>query len=114
MARPRSFPVPRNRPVLVDPELVAAATRGRRIRRVLAIVAVTVISVLSWYFTRPLQETPIPKPTAAHSEPRVPGDDPAVETYFQASEPQPLPPLEPDRTPLPVAPVSLDDIFGKE
>ena len=113
-APPRSFPVPRNRPILVDPAELAAATRGRRLRRALAFLTVTLVAGFSWYFTRPPQEQAIrPAPVATITQ-RVPGDDPAVEIYFQPSEPEILPPLEEDRTPLPVAPVSLDDIFGKE
>lgn len=112
---PRSFPVPRNRPVFAqveeeeecdEPE---GSWRGRALQiSFLAVLAVA--GVVAWpALTR--EDDP---PPAAVPEVRIPSTDPAVEIYYTPSLPEVLPPVEENTVPLPVAPVSLDALFGRE
>lgn len=113
---PRSFPVPRNRPVFApaDGEEECEEHEGSWRRRALLIsglAALAALGVFAWLATKPAEPQPAAAPVV---EARVPTSDPAVETYYAPSDPEHLPPLEEDRTPLPVAPVSLDALFGRD
>jgi len=117
---PRSFPVPRNRPVLPtlegfeEVEMADTATDSswrRKILQALLILTVTAVAVVGWLV---LRSQPRAVSQAPVVEVRVPTNDPGVEIYFTPSQPEELPPLEVDRTPLPVPAVSLDELFGKE
>jgi hypothetical protein len=113
---PRSFPVPRNRPVFSPAEEMEeecepheGSWRGRALLiSFLVVLGVTV--VFAW---RTLVRED-PAPPAPAPEVRVPSTDPAVEIYFTPSQPESFPPVEENSTPLPVAPVSLDALFGRE
>ena len=108
---PRAFPVPRNRPVLAPAEgEEAAPSWQRRGLAGLLILALGMAAVAAWLLLRP-DSKPVPVPKV---EARVVSDDPAVETYFTPSQPEALPPVAEDATPLPVRAVSLDALFGPE
>lgn len=118
---PRAFPVPRNRPVIPPLEGFeevghegeeAAPTRHRRVLEILLILAIAAIVTLLWLVTRPVAKPPPPAPPVVVG--RAPSDDPAVEIYFTPSQPESVLPLSDDYPPLPVPPVSLDEMFGKE
>jgi hypothetical protein len=116
MEAPRSFPVPRNRPVLTpveEPEEseVDQPAWQRRAWGILLMVALVAAGAAGWLISQPVEQA-VPAPRAVES--RVPSDDPAVEVYFTPSRPEVPPPLVEDSTPLPVQPVSLDELFGKE
>jgi hypothetical protein len=112
---PRSFPVPRNRPVFapVEEEEECEEQEGTWRGRALLIsflVVLAVAGIVAWpALTR--EDDP---PPAVVPEIRIPSTDPAVETYYTPSLPEVLPPVEENSPPLPVAPVSLDALFGRE
>ena len=106
----RSFPVPRNRPVLTPAEEEAAPSWQRRGLAALLVLALGMAAVAVWLFLRPTEKpAPVPKVEA-----RVVSDDLAVEIYFTPSQPEELPPVVDHATPLPVRAVSLDALFGPE
>lgn len=113
---PRSFPVPRNRPVFApadgeeECEEHEGSWRGRALL-ISGLAALAALGVFSWLATQPEDAEPAATPVV---EARIPTSDPAVETYFQPSAPEQLPPLVEDAAPLPVAPVSLDELFGRD
>ena len=108
---PRAFPVPRNRPVLTPAEEESAAPSWqRRGLAALLLLALGTAAVAAWLLLRPVSK-PAPAPEV---EARVVSDDLAVEIYFTPSQPEELPPVVEDATPLPVRAVSLDALFGPE
>jgi hypothetical protein len=114
---PRAFPVPRNRPVLVpaDEEEECEEHEGSWHGRALlysALVAIAALGLFAWVATR-TDEPPL-EAEAPLVEVRSPTSDPAVETYYTPSAPEVLPPLAEEAPPLPVAPVSLDEVFGRD
>jgi len=109
---PRTFPVPRNRPVLTSLEETARSAPPAWLVITALAVVVLALAASAWLAMQPRDENVVP--ALAEPEPRRVTDDPAVEIYFTPSQPESLPPLEEDATPLPVAPVSLDELFGKD
>lgn len=80
----------------------------------MAALAVVLLALAAgaWLALRPQSKDTLPAPVKPAS--RQVTDDAALETYLTPSQPAALPPVEEDATPLPVAPVSLDALFGKD
>lgn len=113
---PRSFPVPRNRPVVAPVEEMeeedeghGGSWRGRAL--LISFLVVLAVAGVSLWPALTREDTP---PPPVVPEVRVPSTDPAVETYYTPSSPEVLSPVEENTTPLPVAPVSLDALFGRD
>lgn len=94
-----------------DEETSAALTWQRRALEALLVLALAAVGTGVWLILRPAEKAAPPEPVV---EVRMPSDDPAVEIYFTPSQPEALSPVQEDSTPLPVEPVSLDELFGRD
>ena len=110
----RSFPVPR-RPAAEEYRTEHAGLAEWQRRVLWALLGISVVAVLTgaWLILRPGEKRAAAAAVVA-APARTVSPDAAVEIYFTPSQPESVPPLEEDFPPLPVAPVSLESLFGDD